>query len=84
MENRINKVKWKQTELEVVRWLDDYILKVHGVVPGKKKDGGLKQFFSNGGNYIQLNTRQSFRLWNAEPTDTRKITAMKRSKIKTY
>ena len=47
MENRINKVKWKQTELEVVRWLDDYILKVHGVVPGKKKDGIVHLMYAN-------------------------------------
>ena len=34
--NSINKEKWKQTELEEVRWVDDYLLKVHGVAPGKK------------------------------------------------
>ena len=36
MANSINKAKWKQTELEVVRWLDDYLLKVHRVAPGKR------------------------------------------------
>ena len=34
MANNIKKSKWKETELEEVMWVDDYLLKVHGVAPG--------------------------------------------------
>ena len=37
--NSMNKEKWKQTELEEVRWVDEYLLKVYGVAQGKKEDG---------------------------------------------
>ena len=33
MANSKNKAKWKQTELEKVRWVDDYLLKVHIIAP---------------------------------------------------
>ena len=34
--NSINRAKWKETELGEVRWVGDYLLKVHGVAPGGK------------------------------------------------
>ena len=37
MANSINKAKWKLTELEEVRWVDEYLLKVHGVAPGGER-----------------------------------------------
>ena len=45
--NSINKEKWKQTELEEVRWADDYLLKVHGVAPGEKEDGIVRLMYEN-------------------------------------
>ena len=47
MANNIKKAKWKETELEEVRWVDDYLLKVHGVAPGKKEDGIVRLMYEN-------------------------------------
>ena len=47
MENIRNKAKWKQTELEEVRWVNDYLLKVHGVAPGKKEGGIIRLMYEN-------------------------------------
>ena len=41
------KAKWKETELEEVRWVDDYLLKVYGVAPGKKEDGIVRLMYEN-------------------------------------
>ena len=47
MANSMKRAKWKQTELEELRWVDDYPLKVHGVAPGKKEDGIVRLMYEN-------------------------------------
>ena len=66
MANNIKKTKCKETESEEVRWVDEYLLKVHGVAPGKKEDGIVRLMYEilNGlnstlsGNYKMEKARQ--------------------------
>ena len=47
MANNINKAQWKQTELEEVMWVDEYLLKVQGIALGKKEDGIVRLMYEN-------------------------------------
>ena len=43
----IKKEKWKEMELEEVRWVDDYLLKVHEVAPEEKENGIVRLMYEN-------------------------------------